>query len=102
MDFWDSQMPRGMRLRSPLTGSHIADPERALTLDRYAAAQGCQLAKALPLEDFVRYGQWFQRQTLPDLDPRLVAGVERTDDGFRLTLEDGDRLYAHRVMVATG
>jgi len=102
MDFWDSQMPRGMWLRSPLEGSHIADPEHALTLDRYQASQGRALSKPLPLEDFVAYGQWFQRQALPDLDQRHVVGVESEDDGFQLTLEDGDRLEAERVIVATG
>src|SRR5947207_3943216 len=84
MDFWDSQMPRGMWLRSPLEGSHIADPERALTLDRYQASEGRSLSKPLPVEDFVAYGRWFQRQALPDLDQRHVIGVEREGDGFQV------------------
>jgi thioredoxin reductase len=102
MDFWDSQMPQGMLLRSPRGGSDIADPERALTLDRYEEARGAPLPKQVPREDFVRYGQWFQRRALPDLDPRHVTCVERTDGGFRLALEDGDRLAADGVVIATG
>jgi cation diffusion facilitator CzcD-associated flavoprotein CzcO len=102
MDFWDSHMPRGMLLRSPFEGSHIADPEQALTLHRYEDAQGSKLPKQVPLEDFVRYGQWFQRRALPDVDPRRVKEVERADDGFHVTLEDGDSLWADRVVIATG
>src|SRR5438093_30517 len=82
MDFWDSQMPKGMWLRSPRDGTHIADPQRSLTLDRYEADRGVKLSKPLPLEDFVRYGQWFQRRSLPDLDQRHVVRVGRVDGGF--------------------
>src|SRR5207253_586873 len=102
MDFWDGHMPRGMLLRSPWAGSHIADPERALTLDRYEQAHGYKLPRQVPLADFVRYGQWFQRQAVPDLDGRLVSAVERADGGFRLTLDDGDNLWADGVVIATG
>ncbi len=102
MEFWDRQMPRGMLLRSPWNGSHIADPARGLTLDRYEAAQGRPLSRRLPLEDFVGYGQWFQRQALPDLDPRMVVRVEQEAGGFRLSLEDDDGLRCRRVIVATG
>jgi FAD-dependent urate hydroxylase len=102
MGFWDSQMPVGMWVRSPRDGTNIADPHRDLTLDKYEAVRGVRLATPLPREDFIRYGQWFQRQCLPDLDPRLVARVERDGGAFRLTLEDGEALLAGRVVVATG
>jgi hypothetical protein len=102
MDFWHNQMPIGMKLRSPLAGSNISDPQRQLSLERFAAAQGRQLAKALPLEHFVEYGQWFQREALPDVDPRNVVGIERRDDGFSVNLEDGERIGFGAVVVATG
>jgi cation diffusion facilitator CzcD-associated flavoprotein CzcO len=102
MDFWDTQMPRGMMLRSPLSGSDIADPQRALTLDSYLTQRGVTVSTLLPLEEFIRYGQWFQRQSLPDLDRRHVARVERAGNGFHLVLEDDDRLCAERVVIATG
>src|SRR4051794_8505392 len=73
MDFWASHMPRGMLLRSPYEGSHIADPAQALTLHSYEKERGGPLPKQVPLEDFVRYGKWFQSRALPDLDPRLVT-----------------------------
>jgi thioredoxin reductase len=102
MDFWHSQMPQGMLLRSPWAGSSIGDPKRACTLDHYEAARGAKLARQLPLEDFVGYGRWFQQQTLPDLDPRSVARVEREGDDFRVALDDGETFNARNVVVATG
>jgi len=37
MAFWERQMPTGMLLRSYWEASHIADPDRDLTLDAYEA-----------------------------------------------------------------
>jgi cation diffusion facilitator CzcD-associated flavoprotein CzcO len=102
MEFWDRQMPAGMRVRSPRDGTHIADPYRELTLDKYEAVCGVGPAMPLKLEDFVRYGQWFQRQCLPNLDQRTVAWIERRGGAFDLTLEDGDQIRAQGVIVATG
>ena len=102
MDFWENHMPKGMWLRSPRHGSDIAAPRRALTLDRYEADRGTTLTKPIPLEDFVSYGKWFQRQALPDLDERLVTRVTPDEGGFSLTMQDGETLSAHRVVIASG
>lgn len=102
MEFWDSHMPKGMKLRSPLEGSHISDPEGSLSLHRFATELGRQFPMSLPLEDFVHYGRWFQRRAIPDLDPRNVTQIERTGTGFRMTLDDGDLLDAQNVVIATG
>lgn len=102
LEFWQQQMPAGLLLRSSWEASHIADPQRALTLDAYQAALGKQLAKPIPLSDFVAYGQWYQRQAIPDLDQRKITQVELATAGFRLTLADGEALRASRVVVATG
>jgi cation diffusion facilitator CzcD-associated flavoprotein CzcO len=102
MSFWSRNMPAGMILRSPWAGSHIADPSRALTLDRYREECGIDHVSNIPLEDFIRYGCWFQRQIVPDLDCRKVTRVERASGGFRLTLEDGETLHTGRVVVAAG
>jgi FAD-dependent urate hydroxylase len=102
MEFWDRRMPKGMLLRSPWEGSNIGDPEDALTLDRYAADRQFARPKLLPLDEFVRYGQWFQAKAVPNLDERNVATVDRTVAGFRLTLEDGEPVDAQRVVIAAG
>jgi FAD-dependent urate hydroxylase len=102
MDFWASQMPKGMLLRSPRTGSHISDPSHAFSLENYETAHDCTIPKAMPLETFVHYGRWFQSQALPDVEERHVVAVEQSSDGFVLTLDDGESLEAQNIVVATG
>jgi thioredoxin reductase len=102
MDFWASQMPKGMLLRSPRTGSHISDPSHAFSLENYETAHGRSIPKSMPLETFVHYGRWFQSQALPDLEERHVVAIERSGDEFVLTLDDGESLEAQNVVVATG
>jgi hypothetical protein len=55
-----------------------------------------------PLERFVAYGEWVQRQVAPDVDRRNVELVGRAQDGFVLRLEDGETLRAGRVVIAAG
>jgi len=102
MSFWERRMPVGMLLRSPREASHIADPAGALTLDRYEASIGVEPASPVPLERFVDYGRWFQREAVPELDARRVVRVHGAPGGLRLELEDGDSLAAHRVVLAGG
>src|SRR3954471_15053323 len=102
MAFWRQAMPRGMLLRSEWPGSHIADPRRTLTLDRYEAARGTTLSRRLPLADFVDYGLWYQRQAVADLDPQPATRVETRPDGIAVTPADRGVMFAERVVVATG
>lgn len=102
MSFWERQMPAGMVLRSSWEASNISDPAGAWSLDRYPAADTFRPLPQIPLPDFVRYGQWFQAEVVPDLDRRQVTRVEAAGRGFQLTLDDGDALQARRVVVATG
>jgi hypothetical protein len=102
MEFWQHQMPNGMFLRSSWEASHIADPRHALTLDEYQLQQGIQLSAPVPLNSFIKYGQWFQHQVAPDLDRRRIARIESTSSGFRILLKDGEVLQTQRVVIATG
>lgn len=102
MSYWREQMPAGMLLRSSLQSSSIADPHRALRFEHFAEAVGRPLGNPIELEQFIQYGEWFQRQAAPDLDERRVARVERDATGFRVALQDGEQLDAERVIVAAG
>jgi cation diffusion facilitator CzcD-associated flavoprotein CzcO len=102
MAFWKQNMPRGMFLRSPWRGSHIADPSRNLTLNQFAARDGLSQCEPIPLDAFIRYGEWFQKQVVPDLDERTVIRVESASKGFHLLLDDGACMGARRVVIATG
>jgi hypothetical protein len=101
LSFWREHMPAGMFLRSAWEASHIDDPFDAFSLDRFEATHG-PIGRPIPLADFIRYGSWFERLAVPEVDRRRVAGVERERSGFRLTLADGESLLVHRVVVACG
>lgn len=102
MSFWEKQMPIGMLLRSPWAASHLSDPSRALTLDGFKAALGHNFGAPVPLDRFVEYGRWFQRQAVTNLDRRGVSSVGTANGGFKIVTDDGDELRAKRVVVAAG
>jgi Pyridine nucleotide-disulphide oxidoreductase len=102
MSFWETHMPSGMLLRSPVEGSHLSDPAGALKLHAFQAETGETVAAPVPLKRFARYGHWFQSRAVPDLDSRKVNLLEMRGSSFRLTLEDGEPWEAQRVIVAAG
>src|SRR5580704_8268031 len=83
MSFWDRNMPTGMFLRSNWTATTIADPNSSLTLDAYRAASRNHLSLPVPLDRFIDYGLWYQRQAVPDLEHRKIVRIERESQGFR-------------------
>jgi thioredoxin reductase len=103
LEFWRSQMPEGMILRSRKRSSHIADPQRRLTIDDFEAdTERSVTMPSLTLEEFIDYGRWFQERAGLDVDPRKVRLLQQVEGGFRLVLEDGEELNAERVVVAAG
>ncbi len=102
MSFWDRNMPRGMLLRSNWTATQIADPDGSKSLEAYQAASRDRFQAPVPLEAFVRYGLWYQRQTIPDLDTRKIERVDFHPSGFRITIDDGSIMLSRRVIVAGG
>jgi hypothetical protein len=101
MSFWND-MPKGMLLRSPYVASNIHDPHGSLSLDAYSASIGRKVPKPVPLDEFVRYGRWVGEQLGSSRDQRMVANVERENGHFAVTLGDGERVRAKRVVVAAG
>ncbi|MGC1373990.1 MAG: FAD-dependent oxidoreductase [Candidatus Sulfotelmatobacter sp.] len=102
MSFWANQMPAGMCLRSSWDASHIADPKSELTLNTFRDRNGNHIGKPIPLDRFVDYGLWYQRQAVPDLEKRQISGVEIDSRGFRITLADGEEFISRRVVLAAG
>jgi cation diffusion facilitator CzcD-associated flavoprotein CzcO len=105
METWRKRMPLGMELKSDGFASNLSAPVSSSTLGEYCAAQGLpyhDTDRPVPLASFVRYAMDFQKRFAPDLDERLVARIERRNDDFLLTLEDGETLSARQVVVAVG
>jgi FAD-dependent urate hydroxylase len=102
MSFWQNNMPAGLLLRSNWTATCIAEYEGELSLDSFCAATGTSFDPPVPLDRFIDYGMWVQRQVAPDVDQRLVKTLETGPGGFRLILADGTAISASRVLVAAG
>lgn len=102
MSFWESNMPVGMFLRSNWTATEIASPNGELSLEQYIAASGNHFSHPVPIDCFVSYGLWYQRQAVPDLDRRRVVRIEPNSAGFHVRLSDGEVIHSRRVVVATG
>ena len=102
MDFGATKMPEGMLLRSPRVASNLSDPGGIFTLEAYEMAAKKRSFAPVPLDTFVEYGRWFPNQLGSSLDQRTVASVDRSESGFRLTLQDGEQLHSEHVVIAAG
>jgi len=102
MSFWENHMPAEMLLRSPWAGSHLSDPAGSLTLDTFRQSSGRDFSAPIPLKEFIRYGRWFQSQTVPEVDRRQVVMVETDPRGFLLTLSDDTKVVTQRLVIASG
>ncbi len=106
LEFWRRHMPAGMILRSSRRATHLANPGRVLSIDRYESETGRTLrSPSLRLQEFVDYGTWFQERAVPGLDPRRIESVERASRsgrGFAVRLAGGEQIEASHVVVAGG
>ena len=105
MDSWRIRMPAGMYLKSTPSASNLSAPGPGSTLADFCRVEGLDPPDEFhPIEVglFVRYGEWFQRRLVPQVEPTAVARVERRPGGYRVTLEDGEEFDARAVVVASG
>ncbi len=105
MDTWATGMPPGMFLKSAAMATDLSDPGRRYTLARHCAERGIPyhpFDMPLPVEMFTAYGREFQRRFVPHLEEQFVTRLARGPAGFTLTLDDGARVDAAQVVLATG
>ncbi len=105
MSTWRNHMPKGMCLKSEGFASNLSAPDKNSTLEAWCAATGKEYsAQKIPVavEDFVAYADWFTRTYVPTLEILNVTNIVRGMDGYWLTLEDGARVEAARVVMAVG
>jgi cation diffusion facilitator CzcD-associated flavoprotein CzcO len=102
---WREKMPRGMLLKSDPYASNLSDPGAGLTLREYYRGQGMPYddeAIRVSVEEFIAYGEAFQRRFVADVEQRMVVALERTAEGFAARLDDGEVAIGHKVVLAIG
>lgn len=105
MDSWSAHMPKGMRLKSDGFASTINDPDKKFTLKQFCEERGIEYGDTgipVKLETFVAFGLAFKERMLPELENKLVTGIEQIPNGFQLTLDNNEKLKARRVLMAVG
>ncbi|MGI0085068.1 MAG: NAD(P)-binding domain-containing protein, partial [Nitrososphaerales archaeon] len=105
MDSWAAHMPKGMMLKSEGFASNINDPNGEFTLKQFCAERQIDysdIGMPVHLETFTAYGLAFRERMVPELEDKLVVGVDRVQDGFVLKLDDGELVKARRVILAVG
>jgi len=106
MELWRQHMPESMMLKSNGYASNLSAPDgKASSLKRFCQLHGLaygDLNVPVPLSTFIAYADWFRARHVPGLDQRMVSGLDRDEQGYRLTLEDGEQVRATQVVMAVG
>ncbi|MFJ7904723.1 FAD-dependent oxidoreductase [Streptomyces sp. NPDC096198] len=107
MGSWRHAMATGMFLKSTPDATDLSAPGPGGRLADFRRAHGePELTELTPIpcDVFVRYGMWFQKRYVGDVEPNRVVAVDRapTGRGFLVRLDYGQELPAAAVVVATG
>lgn len=105
MDSWKVGMPPGMFLKSHPWSSCLYDPASRFTLKQFSAERRIEYHDSLlplPLETFVAYGEAFQARFAPNVENRMLVGIEPATGGLQATFDDGEVVIARRIVIAVG
>jgi NADPH-dependent 2,4-dienoyl-CoA reductase/sulfur reductase-like enzyme len=104
MDSWRSHMPEGMLLKSDPFASNLSDAQDFYTLARFSQEHSLPYNESEPvkLDTFCNYGLDFQKQCVPQLTEVSVNAIERSGDKFIISLDNGGKVSARRVVIAIG
>jgi thioredoxin reductase len=102
LDFWKTNMPRGMFLRSGIDW-HL-DARGVATFEAYVNQRRLTPAdiRPVPLERFLDYASWFMGRYHVAPRNAFVTHLGRSRSGYIATLDDGSRLSAAKVLLALG
>jgi len=102
LDFWKTNMPRGMFLRS---GSDWQlDAREVATFEAYMKQRGVTTdqIKPVPLDTFLDYASWFMGQYAVKSHPSLVTHLASSNGAYTATLDDGSQIVANHVLLGLG
>jgi thioredoxin reductase len=101
MEFWQ-KMPTRMYLKSVWSASTLFDPDKKYSLNSFFQATHTPVQEPIPLPLFLKYGQWFQKNAVPDVDTTYIQSLKRDGSRFLLEVSDGRTVQAGKVVVAIG
>jgi cation diffusion facilitator CzcD-associated flavoprotein CzcO len=102
LHLWREHMPEGMYLRSHWRATNLAHPQKGYEFERFLQSSSYPLRLPVPIQAFIDYGLWFQKQAVPAVDETYIASIEKQDGLFQLDLVDGRRVYSRAVVMAVG
>lgn len=104
MRFWSDIAEAGGEryLKSFCFGTNLSTPAPGYSFADYNEPRGLETFEPCSIANFTEYGRWFQQHNVPWVEPVEVENVDRQADGFVISLSDGERFVAGRVVVATG
>jgi len=104
MRFWVNVAAAGSRrfLKSYCFGTNLSAPKPGFSFADYNGPRGLETFEPCSIGNFAAYGQWFQENNVPWVEPVDVANVKREGDGFVVKLANEAQLLASTVVVATG
>jgi cation diffusion facilitator CzcD-associated flavoprotein CzcO len=100
MQTW-RDMPKEMSLKSLGFASTIPTPG-GQTFPAYCRERGLEDYEPIEFQTFAEYGLEIQQQFVPYVENKMVTGLERERDQYIVSLDTGERVHAHRVVVAIG
>lgn len=105
MHAWRDFMPPGMLMRSEAFASSLHAPQPGYTVADYCRLRGIPyqpVGMHFPLESFVDYALWFQKNLVNHVRNVEVLALHRADGVYHLSLSDGSSLTARCVVLALG
>lgn len=102
LKLWREHMPKGMFLRSHWWATNLSDPDEKYGFEQFFKVSQYRPCYPVPIEAFIDYGLWFQKQAVPDVDETYVTSIERREKQFLLTLADGRTVQSSTVVMAVG
>ena len=102
LKLWREHMPKGMFLRSHWWATNLSDPQKKYGFKQFFQVSDYDKCYPVPIDAFIDYGMWFQKQVVPDVDTTYVSCIERKDGQFLLTLEDDRTVITPAVVMAIG
>jgi thioredoxin reductase len=108
MGGWSEHMPSGMFLKSTALDSSIGAPRAGFSIADFCAQQGITPydegggERPIPIAEFIAYGQWYQEQLVPEVEPARVCTIGGVPGDFRVEVSSGETITTPNVVMAAG